>query len=201
MVMSLFVAHSGCKHKSSSVSLTTTVVFKMLWPISGLNYSYRNKKNFNIDRTHSPTPRCTVLLEKLTGLQLVKIFHPHFTEPEGSLPHKRPPTVSILGQPNPVHIPTSHLLQIRPNIIHPSTPRSPHWSLSHVRKFSLFEVEPTNLSDYTSLGFYVSRHLNTPVQLFPKFVSVPLFYSKNIHRSSHVAHTTVECPGDRQPKI
>ena len=42
--------------------------------------------------------------------------------------HKRPPLVSILGQPNPVHIPTSHLLEIRPNIIHPSTPRSPHWS-------------------------------------------------------------------------
>jgi len=43
--------------------------------------------------------------------------------------HKRPPTVSILGQPNPVHIPTSHLLEIRPNIIHPSTPRSPQWFL------------------------------------------------------------------------
>ena len=34
---------------------------------------------------------------------------------------KRPPPVSILGQPNPVHIPTSHLLEIHPNIIHPST--------------------------------------------------------------------------------
>ena len=44
--------------------------------------------------------------------------------------HKRPPPVSILGQPNPVHISTSHLLDIHPNIIHPSTPRSPHWSLS-----------------------------------------------------------------------
>ena len=44
--------------------------------------------------------------------------------------HKRPPTVSILRQPNPVHIPTSHLLEIRPNIIHPSTPGSPQWSLS-----------------------------------------------------------------------
>ena len=44
--------------------------------------------------------------------------------------HKRPPHVSILGQPNPVHIPTSHLLQIHPNIIHPSTPRFPQWSLS-----------------------------------------------------------------------
>ena len=44
--------------------------------------------------------------------------------------HKRPPPVSILGQPNPVHIPTSHLLEIHPNIIHPSMPRSPQWSLS-----------------------------------------------------------------------
>ena len=43
--------------------------------------------------------------------------------------HKRPP-ISIQGQPNPVHIPTSHLMKIRPNIIHPPTPRSPQWSLS-----------------------------------------------------------------------
>jgi len=44
--------------------------------------------------------------------------------------HKRPPPVPILGQPNPVHIPTSHLLEIHPNIIHPSTPRSTQWSPS-----------------------------------------------------------------------
>ena len=44
--------------------------------------------------------------------------------------HKHPPPVFILGHPNPVHIPTSHLLEIHPNIIHPSTPRSPQWSLS-----------------------------------------------------------------------
>ena len=43
--------------------------------------------------------------------------------------HKRSPPVSILGQPNPVHIPTSHLLEIHPNIGHPSTPRSPQWFL------------------------------------------------------------------------
>jgi hypothetical protein len=42
----------------------------------------------------------------------------------------RPPPVSILGQPNPVHIPTPHLLEIYPNIIHPSRPRSPPWSPS-----------------------------------------------------------------------
>ena len=44
--------------------------------------------------------------------------------------HKRPPPVSILGQPNPVHIHTSHLLEIRSNIIRPSTPRSTQWSPS-----------------------------------------------------------------------
>ena len=44
--------------------------------------------------------------------------------------HRRPPPVFILGQPNPVHIPTSHLLEIHPNIIHPSSPRSPQWSPS-----------------------------------------------------------------------
>ena len=35
--------------------------------------------------------------------------------------HKRSPPVPILGQPNPVHMPTSHLLEIHP---------SPQWSLS-----------------------------------------------------------------------
>ena len=44
--------------------------------------------------------------------------------------HKRPPPVPVLGQPNPVHIPTSYLLEIHPNIIHPSTPRPPQWSPS-----------------------------------------------------------------------
>ena len=43
--------------------------------------------------------------------------------------HKRPLPVSILGQPNSVHIPTAHILEIHSNIIHPSTPRSPQWFL------------------------------------------------------------------------
>ena len=44
--------------------------------------------------------------------------------------HKRTPPVSILGKSNPVHMPTSNLLEIHPNIIHPSTRRSPQWSPS-----------------------------------------------------------------------
>jgi len=43
--------------------------------------------------------------------------------------HKRPPTLPILGEPNPVHIPSFQLLEIHHNIIHSSTPRSPQQSL------------------------------------------------------------------------
>jgi len=80
--------------------------------------------------TYLLTPWCRVLLEKLTGLQLVKKFPAFHGTRIHYRTHKRPPPVSILGQPNPVHIPTSHLLEMRPNIIHPSTPRSRQWSPS-----------------------------------------------------------------------
>ena len=81
--------------------------------------------------TYLLTPWCRVLLEKLPGLQLVKKFPAFLRNPKVHYRnHKRPPPVPILGQPNPVHIPTSHLLEIHPNIMHPSTPTSPQWSLS-----------------------------------------------------------------------
>ena len=76
------------------------------------------------------TPWCRVLLEQLTGLQLVKkfpAFHGtrRFITALTNVRH-----LSTLSEPNPVHIPTSHLLEIHSNIIHPSAPRSPQWSLS-----------------------------------------------------------------------
>ena len=81
--------------------------------------------------TYLLTPWCRVLLEKLTGLQLVKKFPAFLLNPKVHYrTHKRSPPVPVLGQPNPVHIPTSHLLEIHPNIIHPSMPRSPQWSFS-----------------------------------------------------------------------
>ena len=76
--------------------------------------------------------------------------------------HKRPPPVSILGQPNPVHIPTFHLLEIHPNIIHPSTPRSPQWSRS-LRFPHQDPIRPPLLPH--------TRHMPCPSHL-PKYASL-----------------------------
>ena len=70
--------------------------------------------------------------------------------------HKRPPPVCTLGQSSPVHIFTSHLLQIHPNIIHPSTPRSPQRSLS----LRFPQQDPTNPPHLTQ-----TRHMPSPSHL------------------------------------
>ena len=44
--------------------------------------------------------------------------------------HNCPPPIPILSQLDPAHTSTSHFLQIHFNIILPSTPGSPKWSLS-----------------------------------------------------------------------
>ena len=85
--------------------------------------------------------------------------------------HKRPPSVSILGQPNPVHIPTSHLLEIHSNITHPSTPRPPQWSLSlrfphqdRIHPFLLTHTRHMPSSSHSS-RFYHPHNIGWGVQI------------------------------------
>jgi len=72
--------------------------------------------------------------------------------------HKRPPSVSIHGQPNPVHIPTSHLLEIRPclRILHSpitSTFKVLYTLISDLHGFKLMSWLGTNCSSFNTVPF------------------------------------------------
>ena len=84
--------------------------------------------------------------------------------------HKRPPSVCILGQPNPVHIPTSNLLEIHPNIIHTSTPWSRHWSPS-LRFPHQESIHPPLLTH--------TRHMPSPSHQLDSLISEIYFWNKN----------------------
>ena len=77
------------------------------------------------------TPRCRVPLEQLTGLQLVKKF-PAFHGTRRFITAFTSVRHLSLSWASPIQSIYPHpiLLKIRPNIIHPSTPRPPQWSLS-----------------------------------------------------------------------
>ena len=76
--------------------------------------------------TYLFTPRCRVLPDQLTGLQPIKKF-PAFHETRRFITALTSVRHLSLSWASPIQ---SHLLEICPNIIHPSTPRSPQWSHS-----------------------------------------------------------------------
>ena len=94
--------------------------------------------------------------------------------------HNRPPAVSILGQPNPVHIPTYHLLEIRPNITYLLTYLLTPWCrvllekltvLHLVKKFPAFHGTRRFITALTTV-----RHLSlswaSPIQsIYPHSTS------------------------------
>ena len=85
--------------------------------------SFSHLHNFSL------TPCSRVLLEKLTDSQSRN--SPHFIEPQGSLPHSQVPATCPCPEPaRSPHSSTFHFLKTHLNIILPSTPGSPHWSLS-----------------------------------------------------------------------
>jgi hypothetical protein len=90
-------------------------------------------------------------------------------EPVGSLPHSQFPATFLYpepaqSQPNPVHTPTSHLLKIHPNIILPSTPGSPDWSLSfrfpHQKPIHASFLPHPRYMPHLSLDFVTRRILD-----------------------------------------
>ena len=104
--------------------------------------------------------------------------------------HKRPPPVSILGQLNPVHIPTSHLLEFHPNIIHPSTPRSPQWSPS-LRFPQQDPLHPLS-SNYKVVSF--KNTLGTTLyRLLKKSISQSLFPCHKQHSTSFQQLYILQC--------
>ena len=103
--------------------------------------------------------------------------------------HKRPPPVPILGQTNPVHITTSHLLEIHPNIIHSSRPRSPQWSLS-LRFPHQDPIHPpllTHMRHMPSPSNYIIRRNSCPKHVHIDNILRNKRTKKNIHKRGFIA--------------
>ena len=97
--------------------------------------------------------------------------------------HKHPPLVPILGQPNPVYIPTSHLLNIHPNIIHPSMPRSSQWSLS-VRFPPPRPYTPPSRAVYEIFfKFSIPKCYNIQIYTIRQSLTQHLFYTLLVYMS------------------
>ena len=143
----------GYKTNEDSLSeLKTNPVVKKIQ--NYINKWMQHVQRMDRDRlTYLLTPWCRVLLEKLTGLQLVKkfpVFHgtQKFITALTSVRH-----LSLSGA-SPIQSIYPHPTSWRcPNIIYPSTPRSPQWSLS----FQFPHQDPIHPPLLTHM-----RHMSSP---------------------------------------
>jgi hypothetical protein len=108
--------------------------------------------------------------------------------------HNCQPPVRILSQLDPVHIPTCYLLKIHLNIILPSTPGSPKWSLS-LRVPHQSPVYASPLPPYTLHAPLISFFsIISPVQCWVKTILSILILKLVITlRQLHVLQDPIMC--------
>ena len=105
----------------------TSLFWKRYIKLGSVRYPYK------VLITYLPTPRNSVVLEKLTGFQLVKKFPAFYVTRRFVTAFTTTRHLSLSWASSiQVHIPTSYFLKIHLNIILPSMPGSPKWSLSQM---------------------------------------------------------------------
>ena len=138
----------------------------ILIDISLFNREFLQKKLTIFKMSDTYVLHGAVLLEKLPGLQLVKKI-PAFHGTRKFITALKSVRHLSLSCASPIQsiYPHSHLLEIRPNIIHPSTPRSPQWSPS-LRFPQQDHIHPTSLHPHAphaqpiSLTWVTATHFN-----------------------------------------
>jgi hypothetical protein len=159
------------------------------------NFQIQLKKNINrpTEYTYLLTPWSRVLLEKLTGLKLVKKFL-HCMEPEGSLPHSQVPATCLYPEPaqsSPYpHIPLVPLSLLKPYQIIRPCPRLCLWIFRNKDSFSQWVVSPSSKPQAGGPPL-----VGCPRLLIQHIRSYPPYWRPFLHPQPEGA----PCHGDRDP--